>query len=117
MLIGIFVLLLGCSQKKDDNSSNQSVDVRLMYSCSDASDCVAVGCGCRCSGCGGFSFDEIINKDYTDHWHELKGCEQADPDEPVICPMVCCTPGEIVCVDGTCGFEATGGLSDHGLES
>ncbi|MBW2262078.1 MAG: hypothetical protein JRG91_08910 [Deltaproteobacteria bacterium] len=69
--------------------------------CHEAEDCVPVGCGCSCSGCGGFSSEDIINKDHEDAWYEKKGCEPAH-----VCPEVCCPPMTIVCQDGQCGVVA-----------
>lgn len=69
--------------------------------CHEAEDCVAVGCTCSCSGCGGFSFKDVISKDFEEAWYEEKGCERVH-----VCPEVCCDPMTIVCQDGLCGVVA-----------
>ncbi len=76
--------------------------------CHEAEDCVAVGCTCSCSGCGGFSSEDIISKDFEDAWYEKKGCEPAQ-----VCPEVCCDPMTIVCQDGQCGVVAGKMLNVH----
>ncbi len=69
--------------------------------CHEAEDCVAVGCSCSCSGCGGFSSEDVISKDFEEAWYEEKGCERVH-----VCPEVCCDPMTIVCQDGLCGVVA-----------
>ena len=91
ILILAVLLVAGCAQEEVDYSQ---ID---FYSCNNASDCVPVDCSCSCSGCGGFSYDEIINKKYVEEWYEMKGCSS-----PQICPMVCCSPMKIVCDEGRC---------------
>jgi hypothetical protein len=65
--------------------------------CVLASDCIPVACECHCSGCGGFSYEEIINKEHLNEWYEQHHCSP-----PVSCPNVCCQPMEIVCHDNRC---------------
>ena len=71
------------------------------HACHDVEDCVPVGCGCSCSGCGGFSYEDIINRDLEQAWYEEKGCEPAS-----VCPEVCCPALTVVCEDGRCGVVA-----------
>ncbi len=68
-----------------------------MHECSSASDCVAVGCSCSCSGCGGFSSDDVINRASEQQWYEEQQCEPAH-----VCPEVCCPPRTIQCEAGRC---------------
>ena len=77
-----------------------------MRSCKTAEDCVPVWCKCECSGCGGFSYDDVVNKAYEATWHELKGCQQMGA-----CPEVCCAPCRLVCEAGTCVVKR--GLKDN----
>lgn len=74
-----------------------SNDLDLMYYCDSAADCVPVECGCDCSGCGGFSYDDIINRAYVDQWYSDNGCAPAK-----ICPEVCCEPKKVACEEHVC---------------
>ena len=75
------------------------VSISEMKYCKSAEDCMPVGCGCSCSGCGGFSYDDIVNKKYADLWYKQNKCEPAK-----ICPTVCCPQRSIVCSDNNvCG--------------
>ena len=74
-----------------------------MVGCATAADCVPAECSGHCSGCGGFSFEEIINKKSEKAWYYQKGCRKPLPGEMLV-PMVCCSPGEIVCAKGNCAF-------------
>ena len=65
--------------------------------CTSAKDCVPVMCSCHCSGCGGFSYEDIVNKKYVDKWYKEHNCSPA-----IACPMVCCPPVIKVCEDNTC---------------
>jgi hypothetical protein len=76
--------------------------------CHEPEDCVAVGCGCSCSGCGGFSHEDVVSKDFEEAWYEKKGCEPA-----TVCPQVCCPPMSIVCQDGQCAVVAGEVLNVH----
>jgi hypothetical protein len=69
----------------------------INYSCQTAADCVHVGCGCKCSGCGGFDYEEVINKNSEEEWYQQRNCQK-----PTICPQVCCNPVTIACEDNTC---------------
>ncbi|NIM47191.1 MAG: hypothetical protein GTN40_03470 [Candidatus Aenigmarchaeota archaeon] len=93
ILILAIVLIAGCTQ--------QSMKIDF-YSCTQDSDCTNVGCGCNCSGCGGFSYDEIINKKYVNEWYQEHNCSP-----PEFCPAVCCQPMTIVCENNTCGVKLT----------
>ena len=66
-------------------------------SCELDADCAIVRCGCSCSGCGGFSADDTVHVDQVQAWYARAGCEEAQ-----ICPMVCCSPRDLVCQDGAC---------------
>ena len=48
-----------------------------MRSCSSAGDCTPVGCSCTCSGCGGFSYEDVVNKKCRDRWYEEHDCKPA----------------------------------------
>jgi len=86
ILILAITLTAGCVEPQID-----------FYSCSQDSDCINVGCGCHCSGCGGFSYDEIINKKYVNEWYQEHNCSP-----PQVCPMVCCPAMKIICEDNVC---------------
>jgi hypothetical protein len=65
--------------------------------CETKADCVAVDCGCSCSGCGGFSYQDVVNVKYEETWYELNDCE---PNR--VCLQVCCPRREIACEDNEC---------------
>ena len=79
------------------NKTLFSITLEEMKYCEFDSDCVPVGCVCTCSGCGGFSYEDIINKKYTNAWYYQKNCKPAE-----ICPMVCCGPTKAVCENNMC---------------
>jgi len=68
-----------------------------MKRCEVTEDCVAVGCSCYCSGCGGFAFDDIVNKEFADAWYRQYDCRPAE-----VCPEVCCPPVVIACENKVC---------------
>ena len=72
-----------------------------MRKCDTADDCVPVGCKCDCSGCGGFSSEDIVNKKYEDAWYQNHKCEKLQ-----LCLEVCCQPRTIVCENNVCGSKA-----------
>jgi hypothetical protein len=65
--------------------------------CESNDDCVPVSCTCTCAGCGGFDYEDVVNKSYEDAWYENAGCSH-----PEVCPSVCCSPKKILCVENTC---------------
>ncbi len=65
--------------------------------CITSDDCVPVGCRCHCSGCGGFSYEDIVNTNYVDKWYEDHNCSPA-----MECPSVCCSPVFVACENNTC---------------
>jgi hypothetical protein len=69
-----------------------------MRTCDAAADCVPVGCACHCSGCGGFSSEDIVNKTCEDLWYERHACEKEK-----MYLEVCCQPRTLVCEKGLCG--------------
>jgi len=75
----------------------KSVTIEEMKHCTSSEECVPVGCICRCSGCGGFSSEDVVNKKYVEAWYYKKGCKP-----PEICPMVCCKPVTIECENNLC---------------
>lgn len=79
------------------SAPRENITLSQMKSCQTADDCVAVGCGCTCSGCGGFSYEDIVNKDFVDQWYSQKGCQPAE-----VCPAVCCKPRTKVCENSVC---------------
>lgn len=68
--------------------------------CDTPEDCVPVGCECTCSGCGGFSYEDIVNKDSVDAWYLIHDCSP-----PQVCPEVCCPPMEKVCENNVCAVK------------
>jgi len=81
------------------------ITIKEMKYCEHSSDCVPVGCECTCSGCGGFSYEDIVNKKYVDTWYNQQGCEPVQ-----ICPEVCCPRTTINCENNMCVVKA--GVSD-----
>jgi hypothetical protein len=69
-----------------------------MRTCDSVDDCVPVGCSCECSGCGGFSSEDIVNRKYEDLWYEIHACEKEK-----VCLEVCCPDRALVCENGLCG--------------
>lgn len=63
---------------------------------------MSVECGCSCSGCGGFSYSDIVNKKYADKWYEKHNCERSYPR---LCPMVCCPARTLTCNFFMCGVK------------
>jgi len=78
-------------------TSADPVPLEAMRQCYSAADCEPVGCGCDCSGCGGFSFEDMVNKQYVNSWYKQKSCKPAD-----VCPMVCCMARTIACESNIC---------------
>jgi len=74
-----------------------SVSINDMKYCTSKNDCRPVGCHCSCSGCGGFSYEDIVNKKYVDAWYYKQGCKPAEE-----CSMGCCMPNTIECENNTC---------------
>jgi hypothetical protein len=72
--------------------------------CETAEDCVPVACFCECSGCGGFFYQDIVNRESVDAWYEEHGCEPA-----TACAEVCCEPSKVVCEDGGCAVRKLAG--------
>jgi hypothetical protein len=68
--------------------------------CLSDDDCVPVGCQCHCSGCGGFSYEDVVKDIHVDEWYEEHNCSP-----PITCPMVCCEPMEIVCEHNMCKIK------------
>jgi len=83
-----------------ENYINLPYYPRGMKYCESKNDCVPVGCGCSCSGCGGFSYEDVINKKFFDQWYQQHNCEP-----PRICLMVCCPQTTIVCENNRCAAE------------
>lgn len=59
-----------------------------------------VVCECYCSGCGGFAYDDIVNKEYKDEWHEQQGCVFDEVPQP--CLEECCPPRSVACENNQC---------------
>jgi hypothetical protein len=74
-----------------------------LRACDDPADCVAVRCGCSCSGCGGFDYDDAVNRRFESWWYEAHDCQKSR-----ICPMVCCPKRALVCDDGRCTVVGRG---------
>lgn len=73
-----------------------------MKYCETKEDCVVVDCSCSCSGCGGFSYDDAINKKYTEAWYTKNLCTKSR-----VCPTECCPRSEIVCENNLCIVKTT----------
>jgi hypothetical protein len=84
--------------EKSEYKINLIVSKKMIdCSCQTVADCVHVGCGCKCSGCGGFDYEEIINKNSKEEWYGQHNCP-----ESTICPQVCCGPVTIFCENNIC---------------
>lgn len=73
------------------------VVAKEMKYCKRNNDCVPVGCTCSCSGCGGFPYEEIINKKFTKLWYLQHLCKK-----PTFCLERCCPPRIAVCENNQC---------------
>jgi hypothetical protein len=101
IVIGLLICIgITIYKNLEKNPSSPPSSLEEMKSCESPEDCVPVGCGCSCSGCGGFDYDEIINKKYTEEWYSQQECSP-----PEICPQVCCQPMEIKCENNVCGVN------------
>lgn len=65
--------------------------------CEVDDDCLPVECSCKCSGCGGFSYEDVVNKKYAQWWYQSHQCL---PNKN--CPMVCCPAVFTVCENQLC---------------
>ncbi|MCR4327645.1 MAG: hypothetical protein NUV46_03635 [Nanoarchaeota archaeon] len=74
-----------------------SVSLDEMKYCESRENCVPVDCGCSCSGCGGFSYEEVVNKKFAYAWYDQKGCSPSQ-----VCPEVCCSQRTIECENNLC---------------
>jgi len=98
VLILIVIIVLGIALYFAYNSLvSPSVTIEDMKHCVSDQDCVPVECGCSCSGCGGFSYDDVVNRKYVATWYKQQRCNQAE-----ICPMECCPKNEIACENNVC---------------
>lgn len=109
LFLGVAVASLGaCGDRARDSSdggtgesgeadTGDSADPKY---CATVDDCVPVGCGCYCSGCGGFSYEDVVNAGHHDAWYEQHDCEP-----PMYCIEVCCPAVEITCESNLCGVE------------
>lgn len=95
-----------CQWSKGTN--DKFIALPNMHHCEDRNDCTLVGCGCKCSGCGGGSYDEAINKNYVEQWYKLNNCKPSKESD--ICPMVCCPKVEVDCIDNRCVAIEENGL-------
>lgn len=80
-----------------ENADPDNFDEKYMKYCDSDNDCTPVGCSCYCSGCGGFSYDDIVNKKYVNAWYNQEGCRPAE-----LCSMTCCEPRKVVCENQLC---------------
>ena len=85
-MVSLVLVVSGCTQIPED----------IRY-CEKAEDCVHVGCSCGCSGCGGFDYDDVVNKKYEDLWYMQENCSKTKT-----CLMVCCPPRYVDCENNTC---------------
>lgn len=65
--------------------------------CLTANDCVPVGCSCHCSGCGGFSYEAIVNEKFANLWYTQHKCKPS-----AMCTENCCVPKIIQCKNNQC---------------
>lgn len=105
VLFGITYVCIQAIQSQNDqinkahlNPKTTKMKPDLKY-CKVADDCVPVGCECNCSGCGGFSYEDIVNKKYQERWYQENNCLQP---LKLICPHVCCSPVFVDCENNTC---------------
>ncbi|MBN1162679.1 prepilin-type N-terminal cleavage/methylation domain-containing protein [Patescibacteria group bacterium] len=68
--------------------------------CESSEECEPVGCACKCSGCGGFDYEDVVNVRYVDAWYDKVECSV-----PAGCMDRCCPPREVVCLDNRCGVR------------
>ena len=68
--------------------------------CDTPADCAPVSCGCSCSGCGGFDYEEIVRTGCVADWYADHACAP-----PTICPLVCCPERTVTCVNHMCGVS------------
>lgn len=89
----IFLVLFGCI-------SQPPTPIEEMKKCQTADECTPVLCHCYCSGCGGFSSEDIVNEKYAQEWKRQHGCENKE----IACPAVCCAPSNVTlaCENGYC---------------
>jgi hypothetical protein len=73
------------------------ITIDEMKFCETESDCIPVGCKCDCSGCGGFDYEEVVNKEYVDQWYLDQGCVPTS-----ICLEECCPGREVACQNQRC---------------
>ena len=98
LLLVILLIILSLSFFISLNAiMNSRVIQNKMQSCSLKEDCIPVGCRCTCNGCGGFSYEEIINNKYETMWYFSHLCKK-----PEACDTGCCIPSEIACENGLC---------------
>jgi hypothetical protein len=99
LIVLMCLALVACQAPGDPiiNPALEPVSPDKMKFCETESDCIPVGCKCECSGCGGFDYDEVVNKKYVDHWYLNQGCEP-----PSFCLEVCCPVREIACQNQRC---------------
>jgi hypothetical protein len=79
------------------DGARAEADAQGWRACDADADCAIVRCRCSCSGCGGFSADDTVNTAHVDDWYTAAGCSEA-----LVCPMVCCQPRDLVCLEGQC---------------
>jgi hypothetical protein len=94
---------IGCHQKEAHTYKGKvlptpitPVEDDLRYCIADE-DCIPVSCSCSCSGCGGFFYEDVVNRKYTDIWYKQQGCQPSDK-----CLMVCCPKRKVSCENNLC---------------
>lgn len=97
VILVLILILIGISYYYFRPKTSIPKSVAATKHCFFASDCVAVDCGCVCSGCGGFPYDDVINKKYEDIWYEQQGCAKEK-----MCLTACCSPRSIACEKNVC---------------
>jgi len=95
VIVGVFVLVAVAINRYRDQQS--PISMAEMKRCGDDSDCVPVGCMCWCSGGNGFSYEEIINQQYTAEWYMQQECEPTYG-----CLEEECPPVRAICRDQVC---------------
>lgn len=81
--------------KRIKKNEKENVNLRT---CKSAQDCIPVACRHSCGGCGGFDYDDIINKKFETEWYSDAGCYGFGSG-----PDVCCPSREVTCIASKCG--------------
>ena len=86
-----------CETSVDRDKEANDYIRSISKQCGQDSDCVPVGCNCTCSGGGGFSYEEVVNKMHEDWWYTSHKCEK-----PTICNDEGCPQMKLRCENNEC---------------